>query len=192
MPVPTPRPRSGFSRSPVDVALARLLSEARVAEATSVRSRGRWLRQQSDEEATLLAVLVDLGETGAPVVVGVRGRGATVGTVTVVGADVVVLQTAVGELLVPLASLGWVRAEPGTTVPVGGRTIDAPVGLAALLTELAADRAAVAVGTTDGDRLVGELRAVGRDVVRLAEPARPGAGVVVPLAAVTEVLVTRS
>ena len=49
--------------------------------------------------ATLLAVLVDLGETGAPVVVGVRGRGATPGTVTVVGADVVVLRTAVGEVL---------------------------------------------------------------------------------------------
>ncbi len=190
VPNPPVLPSAGRPRSPVDDALARLLAEARVADATAGRARGRWLRQQSDEEATLLAVLVDLGEAGTPVVVGVRGRGPTPGTITTVGADVVVVRTTVGDLVVPVGSLGWVRAEPGSTVPVGGRRIDAPVSLASLLVELAADRPAVAVGSVDGARHVGDLRAVGRDVVRVVDPARPGAGVVIPLGAVTEVLLT--
>lgn len=185
-----PPPAGGLPPSPIDAALDRLLAEARVDEATAGRARGRWLRQQSDEEATLLAVLVDLGEAGTPVVVGVRGRGATPGTITTVGADVVVLRTTVGDLLVPQTSLGWVRPEPGAAVPVGARSIDANVSLASLLVELAAERPAVAVGTIDGDRLVGELRAVGRDVLRLVDPSRPGGGAVVPLTAVTELLLT--
>ncbi len=64
--------------------------------------------------------------------------------------------------------------------------------LSALLTELAADRAAVAVGTADGDRLVGELEPWA--ATWCASPNRPGRA---PAwwsrsPAVTEVLVTRS
>lgn len=190
---PTVHDHAGAA-SPFDRALARLLAEGRVDEAVAARARGRWLRQQTDEEATLTAVLADLGDAAAPVVLGLGGRGATPGTLALVGADVAVLDTAVGALVVPHRAITWVRSEPGAAVPVGGRRIDAPVTFVALLAALAAERPSVAVGTGAGaghDRVVGELRAVGADVVRLVDPEVPAAAVVVPVASITEVLLTK-
>lgn len=176
-------------RSPIDVALAALIGDQRTAEAAQVRSRMHWLAQQGAEEASVRGVLVDLAETGSTAVIAVRGRGPCPGRVRLVGADFAVIDAAPGDVVVPLAAIDSIRSVPGRRTPVG--RIEPAMGLALhpLLAELAIERPVVTVTTANGDRIAGELRSVGRDLLRLADPDTRAEAVIVPLGSVCEVLI---
>ena len=144
--------------------LARWAAEAAVDDAARTRARERWLRLQSEEEATLDGTLVDLAERGRPVVIDVAGQSLR-GRVVGVGVDFVALRTDQGgHALVRTAAVEVVRVEPGGADVVGDRSPLVDVRLAGVLGPVAADRPDVAVRTTSGAVVRGELRRVGVDV----------------------------
>ena len=171
-------------------ALERWAAEARAQDAADARARERWLRQQADDEATLSGLLVDLAERGDTVVVATREGRHHQGKLTVVGTDFVAVRTSSGALaLVALASLAFVRG--GQRRRPGQRDADADgeqprVTLADVLAHMAADRPRVAMQVGDL-RLVGDMVAVGTDVVTLRTDGDPPATGAVPLPSVSEV-----
>jgi hypothetical protein len=169
--------------------LARWAREAAADEAVAARARERWLRRAAEEGATFAGVLLDLAERGSPVLVAGRAGRRHRGAVAAVGADFVGLRLADGgQVLLAVAGVASVRAEPRAAPAAGDRPVEVDIGLAEALAAVAEDRPRVLVVTlADADGLAGELRSVGRDVLvlRLDGPARATA--YVPLAAVVEV-----
>ena len=175
---------------------AELADEAAAEEAVRRRVQARWLRRQAAEEATLLAVVLDLAEAGAEVAVRSASGRVARGPIARVGEDFVV----VGSTWMRLAAVVAVRA---VETPAASRAADigasagarAPsshrVRLAEALAELAAgDRpAVVVVPLAPGDPLRGELVAVGVDVLTLALDGDRRARSYVPIDAVGEVVV---
>jgi hypothetical protein len=185
---------AGGPGSGLSARLERWASEVRVDDAVRARSRERWLRQAAEEGGTLVGVLADLAESGAPVVVttvdGRRHRGG----VELIGRDFVALTTvAVGDVLVVLEAVGSLRTAPGAGPVSGDRRMSTrrDLRLADVLAGAAADRDRVLVVTTGGsDTVAGELRTVGRDVLVVRTDGDPPGTAYVPLAAVAEVVLT--
>jgi len=171
----------------------RWLAEMRVDDASRARARTSWLARQAHEEATLAGVLTDLAERDRPVVLTVRGGVRHRGAILLVGTDFCALRTPTGaDVLVAFSAIASVRPQPGEAAVTGDR---APVSTSTLGEALAGlvgtgRRVRVLVNGC-ADSLVGELRAVGRDVVavRLDGPAGTA---YVPLASLAEVSVTES
>lgn len=159
-----------------EVALRRLLDDARAADDAGERTRRRWLRQQVEEEARAAGVLSTLSERGARVLLtlttGRRHEGRIVG----LGRDVCALETAKGGRV-------WVRLDAIAVVRPEGALEHAPAGdararsddldFAQVLARLAEDRPTVQLGFRDDlAALTGELRSVGADVATLWEGQR--------------------
>jgi hypothetical protein len=146
--------------------LAAWVAGARADDAAAARAREGFLRRTAPEDGTFAAVLLDLAERGAPVLVtttaGRRHRGVVAG----VGHDFAALRTPGGRDVVlahrGIASVGQEGA--GTTAP-GDREPALPLGMAEALAVLAEDRPRVLVVATGGEGVAGELVAVGRDVL---------------------------
>jgi hypothetical protein len=169
--------------------LERWAAGARAQEAAEARVRERWLRQAAEEEASFAGLLVDLAEDGRPVsVTTVTGRRHH-GPVVAVGTDFVAVGGPEGRLvLVASAALAEVRAAGGTRrPPAAGSGRDAlGVTLAEVLAQAVANRPRVAVVL--GDVLVvGQLRAVGTDVLTIRTDGEPAGLSYVTLASVSEV-----
>ncbi len=174
--------------------LERWAAGARAQEAAEARVRERWLRQAAEEEASFAGLLVDLAEDGRPVsittVTGRRHRG----PIAAVGADFVAVAGPENRLvLVHLAAVAEVRPGTGTRRPQAaagadrGRGANAEgVTLAEVLAQAVATRPRVAVvlGTVT---VVGELRAVGTDVLTVRTDGEPPGLSYVTLASVSEV-----
>jgi len=169
--------------------LERWVADARVDEAALQRSRARWLRDVADQEATLAGTLLDLGERRAVVTVRTAGGRVHRGAVEAVGVDFIGLRLDRGATLLlavrSLASIRTTAAEPATS---GERAVRTDLRLGDLLRELAADREDVLVVTVDGgEAVVGQLRAVGEDVVTLRVGGDPPWTAYLALAAIGEV-----
>jgi hypothetical protein len=194
-------------------AFARWSAGERVADAARQRSRERWLRQQATEAATMAGVLTDLAERRAEVALSTRTR-SLVGRLVGAARDFVVVEERSGAgLLVASAHLATVSPlatrsrgvldtdggrAPGIEAggawrgdPSGDREPPLSILLIDALTMLAADRSPVRLAVTNGELLLGELVAVGVDVVTLrGDPAERGNGparrghLYVPLAAI--------
>jgi hypothetical protein len=163
--------------------LERWAADARVDEAARERHRQRWLRVQSEEEASTLGVLVDLAERGRPLVLDV-GDHRVRGTVVGIGADFLALRSERDQdVLVRTAAVDVVRSEPGGRAVTGDRTVLVAVALDAVIGPLAAARPEVLVRTRSGQVVRGELRSAGTDVVALRSDGDPPAPVWIPLAA---------
>lgn len=163
-------------------ALAGWAAGQRVAGAAAGRSRFRALTDAAAGSATLVGILVDLAERRAEVAVTCSGAapasspgpatGETraTGTVIGVGRDFIVMEQNNGRpVIIRTASLTsvWPTAPlPGPAAPGGDRPAPLALSLEAVLSELAAEIAPVAVGT-GSSRLDGELLAVGEDVMTL-------------------------
>ncbi|HEY8526873.1 MAG TPA: hypothetical protein VIL48_18015 [Acidimicrobiales bacterium] len=177
--------------------LERWAAEARVDDAARQRTHERWLRQQAEEEATLVGVLCDLAERGTPVAVRTRVGRQHRGTVAAVGEDfVAVAATASGSgpgpfAYVALAAVASVRTSPGRVPPpTGDRVVRSRGRLADVLAGLAAERERILVVTAGaGDAVAGSLRAVGRDVAVVRLDGAEAGTAYVPLEAVAEVVV---
>ena len=169
--------------------LERWVAEARSADAAASRTRERWLRIQADESATFVGVLVDLAERGTPVVVHGRAGRRHRGQIAAVAADFCALRTSGGrDVLLAYTGIGSVRPDSRTPGPSGDRAVHADLGLAEMLSVLAADRPRVLLLTTaDADGIAGELRSVGRDIVTVRLDGERRAAAYVAITAIAEV-----
>lgn len=167
--------------------LDRWAADARVDEAVQRRSRGRWLRHQADESATMAGVLVDLAERGTPVSLQLASGRAVVGALRTIGADFCALRTASSTSIVVLDAITAVRGAPAAGTPSGDRVLSCELRLVDVATELAADRERVRlVPATSDDAIVGRLRSVGRDVVTIRCDGESAATAYVRLGAIGE------
>ncbi len=169
--------------------LERWAAGARAQEAAEARSRERWLRQAAEEEASFAGLLVDLAEDGRPVsVTTVTGRRHH-GPIVSVGTDFVAVGGPEGRLvLVALAAMAEVRpaADARRSPAAGAGRDDRGVTLIEVLAQAVATRPRVAVVLGDV-AVVGELRAVGTDVLTVRTDGEPGGLSYVTLASVSEV-----
>ncbi|MDQ4132111.1 MAG: hypothetical protein M3179_02655 [Actinomycetota bacterium] len=175
--------------------LDRWLADARAREAAEARVRERWLRQQAEEEGAFDAVLFDLAERQADVVVVSEAGNRHVGRIEAVGDDFVAVRTTGRRLvLVALHAVAQVRAprtaaaattrrEDGAA-PEAGRRVS--VTLADVLARAAGERPRLQVRTA-GATLTGHLRAVGVDVVTVTADGDPPAVVYARVASLSEV-----
>jgi hypothetical protein len=173
--------------------LERWAADARVDEAARARSRERWLRMQAEEDGTLVGVLADLQDAGAPVTVHTCAGGRHRGVVRAVGVDVLALDAddrPGGEVFVALAAVVAVRGGPGAPRVVGDRGVERTVRLLDVVVGLAAEREHVRLVATGGEAVAGVVRSVGRDLVVVQTPGGEPAVAYVPLDAVAEIVVT--
>ena len=168
--------------------LERWVADARTADAAAARSRERWLRLQADESATFAGVLVDLAERGTPVVVQGRAGRRHQGSISAVALDFCALRTnGERDVLLAFAGIGSVRPDSRRPSPVGDRVVRADIGMAEMLSVLAADRPRVLIVTTaDATGIAGELRSVGRDVATVRLDGDPRAAAYVAISAIAE------
>jgi hypothetical protein len=160
-------------RSEADALLASFAAwaaGARADEAAAARTRERWLRQQAAEAATWAGTLVDLAEIGADAVVMVGTRSLS-GRLVAAGDDLCVVAERGRATIVALAHVRAVRVVGhGGPVPAGARSAALSVRLADALAALAAERAPVHLGVAGGERISGDLLAVGIDVLTVRAP----------------------
>jgi hypothetical protein len=169
------------------------IAEAKADEAASARVRERWLTQQAGEQARFALVLSDAAARGLTVRVRTAAT-AHAGRIAAVGHDFVELRTARGStVLVLTGAISVVETTAGTALG-GGREPDddkeedvVSEWLADRLADAAPDRPVVELQVAGGERVVGELRAVGVDVVTVRTKTSPPAECYVPLASVSEV-----
>lgn len=169
--------------------LERWAADARAREAADARVRERWLRAQAEEESSLAGVLLALAERRETVVVttvaGRRHRGVVAG----VGVDFAALQAPAGATtLVALAALGDVRvveASRRSATTTGDGTVELGVRLGEVLAQAAGQRPRISV-QAGAATVVGDLRAVGGDVITVRADGEAGA-VYVPLDSISEV-----
>lgn len=182
----------------------------RARESASARSRERWLRQQSQEAATLHATAVDLAERQAEVSLAVAGETIS-GRLVGVGADAAVVSWVAGSRVavgltsgagaarlgaggrwsvVSLRHLGALWVPAGSRDPAagedpedGGRRGGAWTMWDALAT-LASERSAVRLIVAGADPVAGELRSAGEDMVTIRAAGTASRVAHVPLAAV--------
>lgn len=150
------------------------------------------LLQQATEDAKFVGTLVDLAELGGDVTIATTADLAVVGRIAIVGRNFIAVAGRNGRTsFVPLTAIAAVRAQPGTRLAVvaGERAAPLQASLAAIVSELAAERVRVHV-TCGTHSVTGELRASGDDVlVILADGAVP-VPAYVPLGSLTELAVT--
>lgn len=169
--------------------LERWVADARSDDAAAARSRERWLRLQADESATFAGVLVDLAERGTPVVVhGAAGRRHR-GSIAAVASDFCALRTSSQRaVLLTFTGIGSVRPDADSPGPAGDRVVRAEIGLAEMLSVLAADRPRVLIITAaDATGVAGELSRVGRDLVTVRLDGEARATAYVAIRAIAEV-----
>ena len=170
--------------------LERWAAGARAQEAAEARVRERWLRQAAEEQASFAGLLVDLAEDGRPVAVTTTAGRRHHGPVLAVGIDFVAVGGPEGRLtLLATGAVAEVRPAAGSRRPrPPGATGRQPleVLLAEVLAQAVANRPRVAV-VLGSVTVVGELRAVGTDVVTVRTDGEPGGLSYVTLASVSEV-----
>ena len=174
--------------------IERWLTVARAREAAEARVRERWLRQQTEDEAHMGDLLLDLAEAELDVIAACASGARHVGRIEAVGEDFVAVRAAGRRLvLVAFGALAFVRATGprsasgrATGRDDGGTGRQIGVTMADVLAHAVADRPRVQVTTVDAT-VVGELRAVGVDVVTLHVDGDPPGVVYARLASVSEV-----
>lgn len=183
-----PRPRVDLGGPDLAARLAAWVATATADAAIEARSRERWLRAAAAGEASFVGVLVDLAERGSAVVVsGVGGRRHR-GVVRAVGDGFAVVGLVDGgSVLLPVAGMAAVRAEPRAEPTTGDRAVDLPIGLAEALSALAEDRPRVlVVSTVDASGVAGELRSAGTDVLTVILDGPDRTPVYLPMATIAE------
>ena len=171
--------------------LERWAAGARAQEAAEARVRERWLRQSAEEEASFAGLLIDLAEDGRPVSVTTTAGRRHHGPIAAVGIDFVAVSGAEARLtLVCIAAVAEVRPASGSrraaSAAATGERAPLEVTLAEVLAQAVAGRPRVGIiaGTVT---VVGELRAVGTDVLSVRTDGEPRGLSYVTLASVSEV-----
>lgn len=156
--------------------LRRLLDEARADSDAGERTRRRWLRQQTQEEAEFAGTLLMLSERGASVVVATETGRRHQGRIVGLARDVCALVTGEGRRVwLRLESIAAVRPEGALDHPpaADARVEREDLDFVEVLARLAEDRPAVQLVTRGSPVVVaGELRTVGADVATVLEGDR--------------------
>jgi hypothetical protein len=180
------------SESPSDLEnIRQWIADAAAREAVDARVRSRRLLQQASEDATFIGTLVDLAERDAELNIVTSGDASIAGRIAAVGRDFIAVTGRNGRTtFVPLGAIAAVRTQPGTreAVVAGERAAPLQASLAAIVSELAAERVRVHVSSARHS-VVGELRASGDDVLVVFADGTATVPVYVPIAAVTELAV---
>ena len=170
--------------------LAALLADAVAAEAARSRSKERMLRQAAAEEATFTGTLLELAESQERVALHLGEGRVHRGQVSAVARDFVVLTGDHERVVaVPTSAITAVRAPRSDRDLAGARDAPLAVSLGAFLSGIAPGRPLVQVGVRGDDSLLlGTLRSVGADVVVLRLDSADRQVAVIPLSAVTDVV----
>jgi hypothetical protein len=150
--------------------LVELLDEGRASDVLAARARERLLRRIVAESADLAGTLVDLAEHGSPVAIGTVAGRRHHGVVVGVGGDYCVVRADNDtDVHLRLDAITTVRPHPGERhdVASGGRRPASDGLLLEVLGRVAGERERVSLVTRTGEVVVGELGAVGTDVVSL-------------------------
>ena len=166
--------------------LAAWSAEQRADEAARSRTVARSLRRQAMESATLAGTCVDLVETGAQVLVQIAGGHSVRGTAAGVGQDFLAVRGPRGLTLVPFPAVASVRPLDGSNRAASGDRRPRQRSLMQLLAVAAEDRPRVRV-VSAGEAVVGDLVAVGEDVLSVRVEGGPPSTVYVPAASISEV-----
>jgi hypothetical protein len=178
----------------VELDLDGLLADAAAHQVARDRVGERMLRQAAEEEATFTGVLVDLAERRDVVTIRTSGGRSLRGIIRAVGRDfVIVRDSELPPAFVAFAAIASIRSPSARgSRPddvAGSRSAPIDATLAVVLSGLAADRPRVHVAVEgEAASLVGELRAVGRDVVTLRLDADQRPTLLLPISAVREVV----
>ncbi len=136
-----------------------------VDEAAKARARQRLLEQQANDDANLIALLLDLSERKRAVLITTTGSHRVRGMVVAIGIDfVVVREPRLGDVIVPLRCLALVRTLTSDDVAGTERPVAFEVSLAVALAELAEEQPTVVV-SAGGDEFRGRLRSAGSDLI---------------------------
>lgn len=165
---------------------------ARQEAAAAARAERRARLERASEIATWRGTLRDLAERQLPVSLRVRGTRTRRGRLVALGADHLGVRTPAGQLvLVRLDAVRTVRPEPGLAAPVATGDRDRIDGrrIVEVLATQFEERRRVALGC-DGweEPLVGELAALGEDVLTMQLDGAQRDVIYLPLAAVVEVV----
>jgi small nuclear ribonucleoprotein (snRNP)-like protein len=166
------------------------LADLRVVEAVRSRARTAWLGRQAAEEATFVGVLADLAERGRQVVVETANGGRHRGRLAIVGDDYCALRTSHQVVVIRHLAVTAVRPLPQDAGTVGDRVVAPTSRLRDALSAWAGTGVRVRVERRDGAGVVGELRAIGEDVMTLRLDDRRE--VYVPLISLDELSVLES
>ncbi len=173
--------------------LARWSGETRDEDAARSRAQERWLHQQAVEDARFAGLLLDLAERGSTVVIGTTAGPVLRGRLVAVATDFAVLGHDGGQrTFVALRAVATVRPEPGRRQGEAVADRSAPVDATwhDVLGGLAVDRPRVHVVSAGGaGAVVGELWAMGADVVTLRLDGQPRPTVYLRAEAVSHVTV---
>ena len=169
-----------------------LEDDARQGAEAAARAERRSRLERASELATWRGTLRDLTERQLPVSLHLAGPRARRGRLVALGADHLGLRTPAGQLvLVRLDAVRTLRPEPGLSAPAATGDRDRIDGrrLVEVLATVVEDRQRVALGC-DGSQepLVGELAALGEDVLTMQLDGAQRSVVYLPLAAVSEVV----
>ncbi|MDQ1375244.1 MAG: hypothetical protein QOJ09_2582 [Actinomycetota bacterium] len=161
-------------------------ADQRADDAADARARGRSLRSQLEESATLAGTLVDLTEAGGALSVQTtRGR-VHRGLLAGVGADFLAVRSDDGALVViALHAVVAVRPGTGNGAATGARSAGRGT-LVQFLARCAEEHPRVRL-VAAGEPVAGELVAVGADVLSVRSDADPPGVSYVPAASVSEV-----
>ena len=179
----------------LDADLSRLVSDSRAEEAAGQRIRERNLRAAAVTDATFSGVVVDLAERGETVVVRTAHGRTLTGRITLVARDAIALESGMGVSYIKLDRISAVRRAPGLRgdEPSGDRCPPRSISLAALLADLAQQRPRVALVLAGEPALaVGELRAVGVDVLTVRLDGEPSVTAYFAAAQLSELTVLAS
>lgn len=173
--------------------LARWSGENRADDAARSRVQERWLHQQAVEDARFAGLLLDLAERGSMVVIATTAGPVLRGRLAAIAADFVVLAHEGGQRsFVALTAVATVRPEPGRHQgeAVADRSAPVDATLHDVLGGLAVDRPRVQVVSAGGaGATIGELWAVGADVVTVRLDGLPRSTVYLRADAVSHVTV---
>lgn len=164
-PRPCPAADAGYAAA---VVLEAWLADLQVDEAAQARARAAWLERQAAEEATFVGVLADLAERGRSLTIDTVGARRHHGAVRLVGEDFCFLTTRKGlDVLVRYEAVLAVRPAPHEIGTAGDRVIAPVVTFREAMAVLADADARVSAVGLGGGAVSGELRSVGRDVLKL-------------------------
>lgn len=166
------------------------MADLRVDEAVRSRARTAWLGRQAAEEATFVGLLADLAERGRQVVVDTAGGRRHRGWLVIVGGDFCALRTSSHVAVIRHVAVAAVRPLPHDAGTSGDRVVSPTARLRAALSSWAGTGVRVRIEPRAGAAMVGELQAVGEDLVTLRLDDR--SQVYVPLISLDELSVLES
>jgi len=160
-------PMSASANDPL-AGLARWTSEGAVDQAAAERSSEAWLRLQSSEASSIAEVLGAHAAAGTRVAASTLGGRRTNGLVAAIGVDFVIIRESnLGDVVIPLERLAIVRSAPGDASTGADRPHNFDLTMAHALGELAADRPPVlAAAGNEGAR--GTLESVAADFIAVS------------------------